>query len=69
MADRLLAGEWRVLGLLVDPTTGPTDHPLGTVLHLAAIPDGPGRGETLPRLEHLDGPLALRLRGDLLPAR
>ncbi|GAB2578690.1 hypothetical protein [Microlunatus antarcticus] len=56
MVQRLLVGEWWLLRLLIDPTTGSMDHPLGTVLHVVAALDGPGRWKTQQLLEHPDVP-------------
>lgn len=56
MRQRRSAGEWWLLRLLIDPTTRPTNHPLGTVLHVDAALDGPGGWKTQKLLEHPDVP-------------
>ena len=52
------ASEWLLVYLLVDPTTGPTRHPEGSVFHVGCLTDGPGEAGMPEALLDLGAPEA-----------
>ncbi len=58
MAGGGAASEWLLVYLLVDPTTGPTRHPEGTVFHVGWLTDGPGEAGMPEALFDLGAPEA-----------